>query len=1457
METIGWAALQVIPTMQGVEGSMSGQLVGPMRTAGKRAGQAAGDGIAAGIAGAKAAVEKATSDLSKSQDKVADAAGKRRVAEAALVELQEKGITSGARHTRAVEALESAKRKEAAASKVAEQATKNLADAEERAAKAAEGGADDVSRFAGSFDGFGDKIKGGVSDLGKFTAAAAGIGSAIGLGMAAMDNMDIESKLAAQLGATGDLAAEYGDRAGALYRSGVAGSMEEAAQAVGLVANSFRTAGFEGEASMDQIASNAMTFANVFDQDVSASVQTASQLIQNGLAKDSTEAFDLLTRSFQTVPAAMRDELPEIIQEYGTNFRALGFDGEESFNLLVAAAEQGKFALDKTGDALKEFTIRATDGSKSTAEAYKFLGEDAEAMATSVAAGGESAQLALQYTAQKLLDIEDPAVMAQQAIALFGTPLEDLSVDQIPAFLKTLTGAEDAMSGFAGSTQQMSDTVNSGPNHAMTVLKNTIQSTITDGIGAAAQFLIENADLWAQIGSVVTDIGSVALPVVWGAMQIGIGILGDVANAIGGVVGWFREHEVVAGILVGVITIGLLPALVSMTVGFATSAAGAVASGATLTAVWVSTQASAVASAAAQVAAQYRTVAGWVASSAAAVANGAIMVGQWIAAGATATAQAAIAAGAWVASSARTIGALALQGAAFIAHRAVMIAGAVATGAATAAQWAFNLALSANPITLIIIAVTALVAGLIWFFTQTEIGKKIITAAWDAILTGWNWMYDKVSAGIDAFGAALGWIGQKAGEAKDWVVQKFNDLVGFVTGLPGRISSAASGLWDGIINAFRSALNWIIQKWNNFRLSWEFTVPVINKKVSLSLDTPDLPLFRDGGVIAGRTEDGQLWGPGTGRSDSIVGVDAFGVPVVRVADGEGIVREDVMRQGGAAVVAALNAGWVPPAGFLHALMNGDFQSNPFGIEEDSRLVAGAFGLRSLAIDGDYTPNMFEAFGVEEDHPVISGLLSLRDAMSRLPKFAEGGVIGSLTSLASEHFPALQVTDTVRPGANDYHGAGKAVDFSNGSGNTDEQLGFANFLADNYQGQLLELIYDDPRFDRQIKNGEIVPRTYYANAGDHTHHVHAAADEPLGPPAPPAPEHIQVGSGPSGAVPSWGPDVGAPSATSTSTPTTELQQTFSARDRWKSMFTDIAGVWSDASIEILGVGEYLDLADRYTIKADSTAGMSSPSSIPSSPQSAVGADQLATVTEGLIDPNAPVQTGPGDRTGAELYAYEIARAASEMGLGEAAAVIGEATALVEVGDPLKMYANSKLPASLALPHDAVGNDGTSTGLFQQQDYPEWGTLEQRMNPFESARMFFEHLTEFDWKSMDPGAAAQKVQRSAFPGRYSQMMTRGQELVDETGLFDTGGWMMPGQLGFNGLNEPEPVLLPRHWDIAEANIDKVDELVGAGVSGGPRVQINNNQQITIADQASWQRDQAMRQSIALMRFGGGRA
>lgn len=75
------------------------------------------------------------------------------------------------------------------------------------------------------------------------------------------------------------------------------------------------------------------------------------------------------------------------------------------------------------------------------------------------------------------------------------------------------------------------------------------------------------------------------------------------------------------------------------------------------------------------------------------------------------------------------------------AVRVAQLAGAAAMGIATAAQWALNAAMSANPIAIIVIAIAALVAGLIWFFTQTELGQQVwanftrfLTEAWANIV---------------------------------------------------------------------------------------------------------------------------------------------------------------------------------------------------------------------------------------------------------------------------------------------------------------------------------------------------------------------------------------------------------------------------------------------------------------------------------------------------------------------------------------------------------------------------------------------------------------------------------------------------------------------------------------------------------------------------------------------------
>lgn len=72
---------------------------------------------------------------------------------------------------------------------------------------------------------------------------------------------------------------------------------------------------------------------------------------------------------------------------------------------------------------------------------------------------------------------------------------------------------------------------------------------------------------------------------------------------------------------------------------------------------------------------------------------------------------------------------------------------------------------------------------------------------------------------------------------------KFDGIVSFIAGLPGRIASAASGMFDGIKNAFRSAVNWIIDKWNGLSFG------VDKGPIHFHLDTPNIPRLASGGIV--------------------------------------------------------------------------------------------------------------------------------------------------------------------------------------------------------------------------------------------------------------------------------------------------------------------------------------------------------------------------------------------------------------------------------------------------------------------------------------------------------------------------------------------------------------------------------------------------------------------------------
>lgn len=179
----------------------------------------------------------------------------------------------------------------------------------------------------------------------------------------------------------------------------------------------------------------------------------------------------------------------------------------------------------------------------------------------------------------------------------------------------------------------------------------------------------------------------------------------------------------------------------------------------------------------------------------------------------------------------------------------------------------------------------------------------------------------------------------------------------------------------------------------------------------------------------------------------------------------------------------------------------------------------------------------------------------------------------------------------------------------------------------------------------------------------------------------------------------------------------------------------------------------------------------------------------------LAPPKPKKQTP--KWGEPFFAHEIARSAKGHKLDVHGAKIGMAVALVESGSPLKMWANRAVPESLKFRHDAVGSDYDSVGLFQQRDNGAWGTVKQRMTPYDSAGMFFDvMLRKFpNWKGMDPGAVAQGVQVSAFPDRYAGQMGRGLQLAKRSGVFDQGGLSYGKGLLPKDVVAPERVLSPQ--------------------------------------------------------------
>lgn len=99
----------------------------------------------------------------------------------------------------------------------------------------------------------------------------------------------------------------------------------------------------------------------------------------------------------------------------------------------------------------------------------------------------------------------------------------------------------------------------------------------------------------------------------------------------------------------------------------------------------------------------------------------------------------------------------------------------------------------------------------------------------------------------------------------------------------------------------------------------------------------------------------------------------------------------------------------------------------------------------------------------------------------------------------------------------------------------------------------------------------------------------------------------------------------------------------------------------------------------------------------------------------------------------------------------AAILGVACALAETGGgvTIRNLYNNAVPGSQdQLPNDGPGTDGTSCGIFQQIESGAYGSVAQRMNPYQAATMFFRDLVALgDWRNQDQATAIHRVQRNA--------------------------------------------------------------------------------------------------------------
>lgn len=415
--------------------------------AGKSAAQQFSKSFSAGAGDLDATLKKVGDKASDAYDRARDAAGKLRAEEEKLQAMRERGARNDQIIAQA-ERLERARRAEIRAirdatnayadyERVAESAGQSSGSAfagglRGSAARMVGAGQDWASEFAGGFAESSALLRLGAAGgpIGLALAGVATIGVLAGKALAGgiadgMATIQMQDIFQGRMGLDDASMAQYAHAAGAAYANNWGASVADNLATAQVALRSGLIDTTSTDAQVQTVIQQLQGLSTVTDATAGELSRSITTLIRTGLAGNVSDASDIIVAGFQKGLDVSGDWL-DTINEYSTQFRKLGLDAPQVLTLLQQGFEGGARDTDKVADSIKEFSIRAVDGSKTTKEGFEALGFNADEMGRRFAAGGETARTAFGAVLDALHRTDDPMQQALIWQRLFGTQWEDM-----------------------------------------------------------------------------------------------------------------------------------------------------------------------------------------------------------------------------------------------------------------------------------------------------------------------------------------------------------------------------------------------------------------------------------------------------------------------------------------------------------------------------------------------------------------------------------------------------------------------------------------------------------------------------------------------------------------------------------------------------------------------------------------------------------------------------------------------------------------------------------------------------------------------------------------------------------------------------------------------------------------------------------------------------------------------